>query len=137
MKLNSTFFAPMIYLKVVAPAMEFYKKAFGAVVLRQWNNDDGSVHVAEMSIDGALFHLHEEVTRNNEVSPETLKGTCISIGLFIDDVHALMAQAVAAGGTELDPVRDYDYEYRQGCVADPFGHHWLLEKKIGNSQASK
>ena len=133
MKENSTFFAPMIYLKVVAPAIEFYKKAFDAIVLRQWNNDDGSVHVAEMSIDGALFHLHEEVTRINEMSPETLKGTCIAIGLFVDDVHALMAKAVAAGGKELDPVTDYDYEYRQGCVADPFGHHWLLEKKTGNN----
>jgi PhnB protein len=128
---NSTFFAPMIYLKAVAPAIEFYKKAFDAIVLRQWNNDDGSVHVAEMSIDGALFHLHEEVTRNNELSPGALKGTCIAIGLFVNDVHSLMAKAVAAGGTELDPVRDYDYEYRQGLVADPFGHHWLLEKKIG------
>ena len=132
MKSNSTFFAPMIYLKKVAPAIEFYKKAFDAVVLRQWNNDDNSVHVAEMSIDGALFHLHEEISRINELSPETLNGTCIAIGLFVEDVHSLMAKAVAAGGTELDPVRDYDYDYRQGCVADPFGHHWLLEKKIGN-----
>jgi len=131
MKENSTFFAPMIYLKTVAPAIEFYKKAFDAIVLRQWNNDDGSVHVAEMSIDGALFHLHEEVTRINELSPGSLKGTCIAIGLFVDDPHAVMAKAMAAGGIELDPVRDYDYEYRQGCVADPFGHHWLLEKKIG------
>jgi PhnB protein len=131
MRESSTFFAPMIYLKKVAPAIEFYKKAFDATVLRQWNNDDGSVHVAEMSIDGALFHLHEESKRNNEVSPETLNGTCIAIGLFVDDVHALMAKAIAAGGNELDPVRDYDYEYRQGCVADPFGHHWLLEKRIG------
>jgi len=133
MKETSTFFAPMIYLKVVAPAIEFYKKAFDAVVLRQWNNDDGSVHVAEMSIDGALFHLHEEVTRNNELSPESLKGTCLAIGLFVDDVHDVMAKAVAAGGKELDPVRDYNYEYRQACVSDPFGHHSLPEKKIGNN----
>ena len=51
MKENTTSFAPMIYLKEVAPAIEFYKNAFDAVVLRQWNNDDGSVHVAEMAID--------------------------------------------------------------------------------------
>ena len=123
---RSAFFAPMIYLKKVAPAIEFYKNAFNAIVLRQWNNDDGSVHVAEMSIDGALFHMHEEVTRNNELSPETVKATTLAIGLFVSDVHATMAKAVAAGCTELDPVIDYDYEYRQGCVADPFGHHWLL-----------
>ena len=130
---NSTFFAPMIYLKKVAPAIEFYKNAFDATELRRWSNDDGSVHVAEMSIHGALFHMHEESTRNNELSPETLKSTTIAIGLFVGDPHAVMAKAVAAGGTELDPVKDYDYEYRQGCVADPFGHHWLLEKKIGKS----
>ena len=81
----TTFFAPMMYLKILAPAIEFYKKAFDAVVLRQWNNDDGSVHVAEMSIDGAIFHLHEEVSRNNEFSPGKLNGTTIAIGLFVND----------------------------------------------------
>lgn len=131
MKEHSTFFDPMIYLKKVAPAIEFYKKAFDAIELRRWSNDDGSVHVAEMSIDGTLFHMHEEVSRINELSPETLKATTIAIGLFVSDPHAVMAKAVAAGGTEIDPVTDYDYEYRQGCLADPFGHHWLLEKKIG------
>jgi len=127
---NTTFFAPMIYLKQVAPAIEFYKNAFDAIVLRQWNNDDGSVHVAEMTINGSLFHLHEESTRKNELSPETLKGTSIAIGLFVDDPYTIMSKAVQAGGIEIDPVKDYDYGYRQGCVADPFGHHWLIEKKI-------
>jgi len=126
----STFFAPMIYLRKLAPAIEFYKKAFDAIELRRWSNDDGSVHVAELTIDGALFHLHEEVTRINELSPQTLKATSIAIGLFVSDPHAVMAKAVAAGGTEIDPVTDYDYQYRQGCLADPFGHHWLIEKKL-------
>ena len=31
----STFFAPMIYLKTLAPAIEFYKKVFPAIELRQ------------------------------------------------------------------------------------------------------
>jgi PhnB protein len=127
---HSTFFAPMIYLNKVAPAIEFYKKAFDAIELRRWSNDDGSVHVAELTIDGALFHLHEEVSRISELSPETLRGTSIAIGLFVSDPHTVMAKAVAAGGTELDPVTDYDYQYRQGCLADPFGHHWLIEKKL-------
>lgn len=127
----STFFAPMIYVKIVASAIEFYKKTFDALVLRQWNNEDGSVHVAEMSSDGGIFHLHQEVTRNSELSPDKLNGTTIAIGLFVNDPHTVMPKAVAAGGRELGPLRDYDYEYRQGCVEDPFGHHWLLEKKIG------
>jgi len=44
----------------------------------------------------------------------------------------VMTNAVAAGGTEINPLKDYDYDYRQGCLADPFGHHRLIEKKIGN-----
>ena len=46
---GSTFFAPMIYLDKVAPAIEFYKKAFDAIELRRWSNDDRSVHVAEFA----------------------------------------------------------------------------------------
>ena len=49
----------------------------------------------------------------------------------LNDPHALQAKAIAAGGTEIDPVSDYDYENRRGCIADPFGPHWLIGKKIG------
>ena len=99
--------------------------------MRQWNNDDRSVYVAEMSIIGALFHVHEESTRKNELSPETLKGTSVAIGLFVDDPHVMMAKALTAGGTPIDPVQDYDYDYRQGTIGDPLGHHWVVQKKIG------
>jgi uncharacterized glyoxalase superfamily protein PhnB len=27
-------------------------------------------------------------------------------------------------------MQDYDYGYRQGVIADPFGHQWLFEKRI-------
>ena len=130
MKEQTTFFAPMLYIDILAPAIEFYKKAFDAIELRRWEHD-GKVHVAEMTIGGALFHMHEESTKKNELSPQTLKGTSIAIGLFVEDPHAVMAQAVAAGGTEIDPVQDYDYDYRQGTLGDPFGHHWVLQKRIG------
>ena len=69
-------FAPILYLKNVADAIAFYTKAFNAKELRRWSNDDGSVHVAEMMIENALFHLHEETTRKKELSPSTLNGTC-------------------------------------------------------------
>jgi PhnB protein len=125
-----TFFAPHLILRNVLAGVEFYKTAFGAVELRRWSNPDGSVHVAEMAIDGALFHLHEEVPDSGEFSPEALKGTTSSVGLFVNDPAALMKRAVAAGGRESKPVQDYDYGYRQGTLIDPAGHHWLIQKKI-------
>jgi PhnB protein len=128
--MSSTFFAPHLTLAKVRPAMDFYQKAFNAQVLRSWDNDDGSVHVAEMEIAGALFHLHEEVSKSAQLSPETLKATTLLIGLFTPDPDAYVRQAVEHGGTILNPIQDYDYGYRQATVIDPFGHQWLIQKKI-------
>src|SRR5580658_4580179 len=97
---NSTFFAPHLTLRNVLTGVEFYKAAFGALELRRFTNQDGSLHVAEMAIDGALFHLHEEVPASGEFSPETLKGTSSLVGLFVSDPAAVMKRAVAAGGRE-------------------------------------
>ena len=83
-----TVFAPHLALKVLLPAMEFYKKAFDAKELRRWSNDDGSVHVAEMEIDRAMVHIHEEVPAKGELSPETVKATTLLIGMFVSDPHA-------------------------------------------------
>ncbi len=127
---HGTFFAPMLYLINVAEAIEFYKKAFDAVELRRWSNDDGSVHVAEMSIDGALFHLHEEVSRDGNLSPGTLKNTTAVVGLFTDDPDSMAAKAIEAGAKELSAIQDYDYGYRRANISDPFGHHWQIGKKI-------
>jgi len=57
--------------------------------------------------------MHEEVKTKNELRPETVKGTCIAIGLFVDDTHAVMAKAVAAGAVGLDPVQHYGFDYRE------------------------
>jgi PhnB protein len=125
-----TFFAPHLTLRNVLAGIEFYKAAFGAVELRRFSNPDGSVHVAEMSINGALFHLHEELPKKREFSPETLKGTTSLIGVFVPDPTATVKRAVAAGARETSPVTDYDYGYRQGTVMDIAGHLWLIQKKI-------
>jgi PhnB protein len=127
---NRTFFAPHLAIQIVRDAMNFYQKAFNAVVLRTWDNGNGGIHVAEMEIDGALFHLHEETPRSNQLSPETVKATTLLIGVFTPDPDQLMKQAAEAGGKVSNPIQDYDYGYRQGIITDPFGHQWLIQKKI-------
>jgi len=120
--------APMLYLKDLAAAIEFYTNAFDAV--EQWHisNPDGSIHVAEMTIGTALFRMHEEMGGDNNLSPDTAKGTTIVLGLQVPDPDVVAAKAEAAGGTILSPVKDYDYGYRQGMIKDPFGHHWQVER---------
>lgn len=126
----NTFFAPQLTIKIVAPAVEFYKKVLGAKVLRLFNNSDGSIHVAEMEVDGAMFHIHEEVPRDYQLSPETTKAASVIIGLFVDDVHAIVKRAEENGAKIISPVTDWEYGYRQGTFLDPFGHQWMIEARI-------
>ncbi len=83
-----------------------------------------------MMIEDALFHLHEEVEREGELSPVTLAGTCVILGLFVANPEEVAAKAIAEGAIETNPVKDYDYGYKQGNITDPFGHHWTIEKSI-------
>lgn len=127
---GATFFAPHLTVRNVLAELEFCKAAFGAVELRRWSNPDGSVHVGELSINGALFHLHEEMPNSRELSPDTLRGTTSAIGLFVPDPAATVKRAIAAGARETNQVKDYDYGYRQGTVTDPAGHVWLIQRRI-------
>ena len=127
---NKTFFAPQLYIKPGVTDISFYEKAFGAVELRRFTNDDGSIHVAELSIDEALFHVHEEKLSAGQFNPQGINGTTVFIGLFVPDVDKVIAKAIAAGATLVSPAESYDYGYRQGEIKDPFGHVWMIEMKI-------
>lgn len=126
---NSTFFAPQLMIENGVTDISFYANAFGATENLCFRNDDGSVHVAELSINGVIFHLHE-VTKSCFFSPGKYNGTTTIIGLFVPDVQAVVNKAIKAGAIEISATKDYEYGYRQGEIKDPFGHHWLIEKKI-------
>lgn len=126
---DKSFFAPQLLINNGVHDISFYTRAFGATENLCLRNDDGSIHVAELSIDETIFHVHE-VTKPYFFSPSKHNGTTTIIGLFVPDVNAVMQKAIEAGAKEISPARDYEYNYRQGEIADPFGHHWLIEKKI-------
>lgn len=125
-----TFFAPQLCIPTGVSDISFYEKAFGAVEQQRWSNDDGTVHVAEFSIGEVLFHVHEEKPGAGHLSPAKAKGITTLIGLFVDDVDAVFNKAVDAGAEALMPPTTFEYNYRQAEVKDPFGHIWLIEKKL-------
>ncbi len=122
-------FAPELYIDNGIKDISFYKNAFNATENLCFKNDDDSIHVAELVIEGAIFHVHE-VTSTNFISPSKTNACTCCIGLFVPDVDTVINKAVAAGAIEISPAQDYDYGYRQGTIKDPFGHFWQIQKKL-------
>jgi PhnB protein len=116
---------PMLTVRNAAGAIEFYRRAFDAVEGERLTSPTGHI-VGEMSIDGERFFVVDENPEAFNLSPEALGGTSVRISLIVEDPDASAARAIAAGATEVFPVADQPYGLRQGRVADPFGHHWLI-----------
>src|SRR5215831_21416532 len=128
--MSKTFFAPQLLVQNGAAVIEFYKKAFDVKELRRWSDDDGTVHVAELSFNGALFHIKQESVEQSRLSPASANGYTTIIGIFVDDVDAVVDKALKNGAILLNAAQDFEYGYRQANIKDPFGHEWLIEKKI-------
>ena len=120
---------PMLTVQNADGAIEFYRDAFGAVERARFTAPSGHV-VAELAIDGLRFFVVDENPDAFNLSPTSLGGTTVRIHLSVDDPDATAARAVGAGATEIFPVADQPYGFRQGRVADPDGHHWLIGKPL-------
>ena len=120
---------PMLTVKNAAASIEFYRDGFGASESARFTAPTGHV-VAEMAIDGLRFFVVDENPQAFNLSPRSLDGTTVRLNLIVDDPDATAARAIAAGATEIFPVSDQPYGLRQGRVADPDGHHWLIGKPL-------
>jgi PhnB protein len=107
-----------------ARAVEFYKRAFGAVEVFHMEDPGGSL-VSRLSIQGAEFWLSDESPQHGNFSPKTLKGATARMVLTVADPDGIFARAVAAGAAEVHPVAN-EHGWRMGRVVDPFGHHWEI-----------
>jgi PhnB protein len=123
---------PMLTVSDATSAARFYEQAFGASERRRLETPTGQL-VVEMSLEGHAFYVVGENPDAFNLSPSTLGGTSVRISLVVDDPDAVAASAVAAGGTEVFPVDDQPYGMRQGRIADPAGHHWLIGKPLERS----
>jgi PhnB protein len=120
---------PVLTVRGAAAAVEFYGRAFGAREVHRNTYPDGRI-VAELEVGRARFRVADEAPAAANLSPETLGGTSVRLNLLVDDPDALARRAVAAGATEVAPVADQDYGLRQGRIADPYGHHWLIGRPL-------
>lgn len=121
---------PYLIVNDAAAALDFYKRAFGATELFRMNQPDGRIGHAEIRIGDSHIMLADEHSEIGARSPQHYGGTPVSILLYVEDVDAIFAQALAAGAKIDRPLEDQPYGDRNGGVVDPFGHRWFVATHI-------
>ena len=119
-----TSIAPWIAVSNARSALDFYTAAFGAVERERLEDDDGNVIVAELAVGDATFWIQDEPG-----SSPAPGGGPIRMILTVDDPRSVFAQALAAGATEIGPVEE-GHGWLIGRLADPFGHHWEVGRRL-------
>lgn len=111
-------------------AIAFYAAAFGAVVDYQvGGTDDDREVVAQLSVADATFWVADESPEHGNFSPESVGGSTVRMLLIADDPVAVVAQAVAAGASQVYPVGE-QHGWLLGRILDPFGHSWEIGRPL-------
>jgi PhnB protein len=83
-----------------------------------------------MVVGHVRFRVADEALETSDFSPRTLNGTTVKINLLVADPDGFAARAIANGILQVTPIADQSYGLRQGRLADPFGHHWLIGRPL-------
>jgi PhnB protein len=120
--------APWLAVRDAQKAVDFYTAAFGAVEMYRLEGDDGSLQVAQLSVDGAAFWVQDDV----DAAPEAHGEVSIRMILSVEDPDSVFDRAVAAGAVVVAPDSE-EYGWRTGRVTDPFGHDWEISRQLVSS----
>lgn len=131
--------APHLIVRNAREAVEFYKRALGAVELYRSALPGGMGTHIHIRIGKSFAMVTDETPPSQSqgidstitlLSPQTLGGTSTILEILVDDADTAYKQAVDAGATPLLPVSDCFWGDRYGWVRDPFGHIWALATAV-------
>ena len=117
---------PSLAVDGAAAAIDFYCEVFGATVRMRMDGPDGRVGHAELQLGDSVLMVADEFPEVGHRGPRAVGGTPVTLSVYVEDVDATFAAAVAAGANELRPVEDQFYGDRVGQFEDPFGHRWSV-----------
>jgi PhnB protein len=121
---------PHLICAGAADAIDFYKQAFNAVELTRLPGSNGKLLHGSIRIGDSTVMLSDEFPEMGGLGPKSLKGSPVTIHLYVEDVDAFAARAVAAGARVTMPVADMFWGDRYGQLEDPFGHRWSVATHV-------
>ena len=121
---------PFLNIKGAAEAMDFYKKAFGAEEQVRMPGPDGRLMHAAVKIGDSTVMLADEMPEWGSLGPTSLKGSPVTIHLYVEDADRFVERAAKAGAKVTMPVSEQFWGDRYGKIEDPFGHHWSVATHV-------
>jgi uncharacterized glyoxalase superfamily protein PhnB len=122
---------PHLVLDDATRAIDWYKKALGAVEVSRSPGPDGKIMHAQLRIGNSSIYLNDEMGGGK--SAKALGGSPISLWIYVDDCDALFNRAVAAGAKVPDgpmgQIADQFWGDRAGMVVDPHGYQWMIASR--------
>ncbi len=132
-----TALTPYLIVDGAAGAIEFYRKVFGAIELFRMADPKGRIGHAELMINDSRLMLADEFPTMGARGPLSFGGSPVRMLLYVDDVDATVALAIAEGAKLIRPVEDQFYGDRAGGLEDPFGHYWHIATHIEDVSAEE
>jgi len=120
---------PYLIVDDAKGAIDFYKRAFGAVEKFRLPMDNRIGH-AELQIGDSIVMLADEFPDMGHLGPKSRGGPTASLMVYVPDVDAAFRKALDAGAREQRPVEDQFWGDRMGTLTDPFGHQWSLATHV-------
>ena len=74
--------------------------------------------------------MADEFPEWGSLGPKALKGSPVTLHLYVEDADKAFAQAINAGATVKMPLANMFWGDRYGIVTDPFGHQWSIATHI-------
>ncbi|MCA9005448.1 MAG: VOC family protein [Planctomycetaceae bacterium] len=121
---------PYLRTRDAVAAIEFYKRAFGALEDFRLTEPGGRIGHAELKFGDTTIMVSDAYPEYGIHAPAESTPTGSSIHLHVQDVDSMTQQAVDAGATLIQKPTDQFYGERSAKVLDPFGHEWLLGSEI-------
>ena len=121
---------PYLAVDGAEQAIDFYRRAFGATERGRMQSPDGKIAHAELEIGDSVVMLSDSFPQFATKPPTELGGTSASVMMYVEDVDAVVKQAVDAGATLEREVEDQFWGDRFGAVVDPFGHMWSIATHV-------
>ena len=111
-------------------AIEFLCRAFGFQEALCLEMPDGSIGHAELTLHGNTLMLASAYPAGGLGGPRDLPHLHSFVSVYVDDVDAHHARAVAAGATITEEPADQFYGDRVYRAKDPEGQRWSFHERI-------